>query len=790
MRTRAITIIVLLALAGSVVRPEPFGTSFTYQGKLTDGGVATGGPITNSAIFVTNGMFTTILDFGPGTFTGDARWLEIAVRTNGASMFTVLSPRQPMTPVPYALFSPVSGTAATASSLSGTLGPHQLAGPYTNAVAFTHPANNVAGSFSGDGAGLNNVNAAALGGVPPSGFWQTGGNTGIVHGRDFLGTLDNQVLELRVNNAPALRLEPSQVSPNVIGGFSGNTVVQGSAGSVIGGGGAPASINLVASDHATIGGGLENMILSGAHSATVGGGAGNQIQPGAAYATVGGGVDNRIGTNSIAAAIAGGDDCTVGSRSSQATIGGGSDNNIGSDAPRAFVGGGESNTIQDRATHAVLVGGERNIIQSDGHHAVLVGGLSNTANGEAATVGGGTRNSATGMYGTVAGGTANTAMGEASTVSGGSSNIASGRTATIGGGEMNRAEGSIATIGGGGNNTASGYSAVVSGGYGNTASGRDATVAGGLKNTASGDFATVPGGEHNLAAGVSALAAGRKAEALHAGAFVWADSTDEYFRSTGTNQFIIRAGGGVGINTNHPQSALHVAGTITADDFRGRGAGLSGVDADRLDGRDSTEFALLTHTHNAADIANGTLADARLSANSPRLNATQTFAGANQFTNPANTFAGTFQGQGSGLGNLDAGNITSGTLSDARLSTNIPRLNAPANYTSTVSAPVMQASNVVADASSLNNGAIMPGLVLGGTASGEGIASKRTTGGNQFGLDLFTAFTSRFAIENNGSIHIGAGNSFGAMPAVPSTCCAGPAVAPAIANCFYRATSA
>ncbi|MGC8990395.1 MAG: hypothetical protein ACP5MD_09760, partial [Verrucomicrobiia bacterium] len=478
-------------------------------------------------------------------------------------------------------------------------------------------ANNVAGSFSGDGAGLNNVNAAALGGVPPSGFWQTGGNTGIVHGRDFLGTLDNQVLELRVNNAPALRLEPSQVSPNVIGGFSGNTVAQGNAGSVIGGGGAPASINLVASDHATIGGGLENMILSGAHSATVGGGAGNQIQPGAAYATVGGGVDNRIGTNSIAAAIAGG-----------------------------------------------------------------------------------------------------------------------------------------------GDNTASGDSAVVSGGYGNTASGRNATVAGGLVNTASGDFATVPGGEHNLAAGVSALAAGRKAEALHDGAFVWADSTDEYFRSTGANQFIIRAGGGVGINTNHPQSALHVAGTITADDFRGRGTGLSGVDADRLDGRDSTEFALLTHTHNAADIANGTLADARLSANIARLNATQTFAGANQFTNPANTFAGTFQGQGSGLSNLDAGGITSGTLSDARLSTNIPRLNVPANYTSTVSAPVMQASNVVADASSLNNGAIMPGLVLGGTASGEGIASKRTTGGNQFGLDLFTAFTSRFAIENNGSIHIGAGNSF------------------------------
>jgi hypothetical protein len=41
------------------------------------------------------------------------------------------------------------------------------------------------------------------------------------------------------------------------------------------------------------------------------------------------------------------------------------------------------------------------------------------------------------------------------------------------------------------------------------------------------------------------LAAGRRAEALHDGAFVWADSTDADVSSTTSNQFTVRATGGV-----------------------------------------------------------------------------------------------------------------------------------------------------------------------------------------------------------------------------------------------------
>ncbi len=115
------------------------GTAFTYQGRLNDGanpasgiydlrftiydstnnpGVVIAGPLTHSAADVSNGLFTVALDFGANVFTGPDRWLEIAVRTNGATAFTRLTPRQPLTASPYAIL---------AGSISGTIGTAQLA---------------------------------------------------------------------------------------------------------------------------------------------------------------------------------------------------------------------------------------------------------------------------------------------------------------------------------------------------------------------------------------------------------------------------------------------------------------------------------------------------------------------------------------------------------------------------------------------------------------------------------------------------------------------------------------
>jgi hypothetical protein len=161
-------------------------------------------------------------------------------------------------------------------------------------------------------------------------------------------------------------------------------------------------------------------------------------------------------------------------------------------------------------------------------------------------------------YCTVGGGRGNTASELSATVGGGRGNTASGDYSTMGGGYSNTASNYYAAVVGGVNNLASGPSATVGGGWNDTASGDYATVAGGKVNTAVGDYATVAGGYYNTASGNYSFAAGRRAKANHTGAFVWADGTDINFASTGNNQFLIRASGGVGIGTNNPEEMLHV----------------------------------------------------------------------------------------------------------------------------------------------------------------------------------------------------------------------------------------
>ena len=103
--------------------------------------------------------------------------------------------------------------------------------------------------------------------------------------------------------------------------------------------------------------------------------------------------------------------------------------------------------------------------------------------------------------------------------------------------------------------------ATVGGDQTNAATGEGATVSGGIGNVASGMSATVAGGFSNEAAGNHSFAAGHRAKAAHAGAFVWGDTANEDFISTADDQFLIRAAGGVGIGTNIPARMLEIADT-------------------------------------------------------------------------------------------------------------------------------------------------------------------------------------------------------------------------------------
>ena len=58
------------------------------------------------------------------------------------------------------------------------------------------------------------------------------------------------------------------------------------------------------------------------------------------------------------------------------------------------------------------------------------------------------------------------------------------------------------------------------------------------------------------------------------------------------------------------------------------------------------------------------------------------------------------------------------------------------------------------DQANVNPGIVNPGLTFGST-SGEGLASKRTAGGNQYGLDFYTDFAPRMSITNAGKVGLG-----------------------------------
>src|SRR6266571_2486488 len=306
------------------------GTAFTYQGRLDANGVpangsydlqfvlyaaASGGSsilsLQRPATSVSNGLFTVSLEYG-ANFPGAARWLEIAVTTNGGSIFTILTPRQRLTPAPYAITaSNLSGELA-ATQLTGTLPSAVLGGTYSGSLTFLNAANN----FNGFGDGLTHLNASELasGTVPNARLsasiaranqvWQIGGNAGT--STDFIGTTDDQPFDVRVNNTRVMRYRLTTDgtgnftnAPNVIGGSPVNLALINVVGATIAGGGGNESvdgtalINKVSANFGTIGGGGQN--LSSALGATVGGGVENTSSGN--YAAVPGGRANAAAAN-------------------------------------------------------------------------------------------------------------------------------------------------------------------------------------------------------------------------------------------------------------------------------------------------------------------------------------------------------------------------------------------------------------------------------------------------------------------------------------------------------------
>jgi len=152
MRRNLLFFLSLSCLLGDIRIAVSQGTAFTYQGYLSDGGnPASGtydlgftlldgltngnviaGPITNSTVAVSNGLFIVTLDFGGTAFSGAPRWLEIGVRTNGSTSFSELAPCQQISTVPYAIYATNAGSALTSAAAAVALTASNLVGAQFN----------------------------------------------------------------------------------------------------------------------------------------------------------------------------------------------------------------------------------------------------------------------------------------------------------------------------------------------------------------------------------------------------------------------------------------------------------------------------------------------------------------------------------------------------------------------------------------------------------------------------------------------------------------------------------
>ncbi|MBI2844639.1 MAG: tail fiber domain-containing protein [Armatimonadetes bacterium] len=616
-------------------------------------------------------------------------------------------------------------------------------------------------------------------------YWGLTGNNGTNPTSNFLGTADYQPLELRVYSARAMRFEPttSVDAPNVIGGYFANNATYGAYGATIAGGGSNLVANRVTDSYGAVGGGMGNIAgndsgtTSDATYATVGGG--NQNQAGGIYSTVGGGRLNSA-------------------RGSESTVAGGY--NCSATQLRASVGGGSSNQASN--SYAAVAGGMDNIAR--GYASFVAGGSGNVANTDYSAVGGGAANVASGRYSAVPGGFWNAAQGEFSLAAGrrakanhsGSfvwaDSVDADLASTANNQFLIRASGGVGVgvndpvgaldvngiirsrLGGfrfpdgttqttaatfpppawsltGNSGTipsvdfigttdnqalelrVNGLRAlrlepnatspsVIEGWYGNsvTPGVYGGTVGGGgtvdYTNRVTDLYGTVSGGRNNQAGDAAGTTSDRPWAAVGGGE---SNLANGWGSTVGGGEYNTASGGGYG-NDATGDSATVAGGynNSASFDYATIGGGKDNVAGGSYSTVPGGEGNSAAH---AWTLAAGRRAKANHQGSFVWADSTDadfTSTNNNQFLIRASS------GVGIGAANPQAGGLS-----------------------------VNGGMNI--DHSDTNNGTLNPGIVFGAPWSGEGIASKRTATGNQFGIDFYTNYTPRMRIRNDGVVTIG-----------------------------------
>jgi len=178
------------------------GTGFTYQGRLLDSGAGVdgtcdfrfglygdglspslvAGPVDRTGVAVSEGNFSTSIDFGATVFTGEGRQLEIAVRCPaGSGSYTTLSGMVPLSAAPYAHSLRPGASVQSPNGNALNLSTAATAGAALSATASktTGDAAAVYGtSSSSSGAGISGYNDTSGYGV----YGSAAGTTGTPYG--------------------------------------------------------------------------------------------------------------------------------------------------------------------------------------------------------------------------------------------------------------------------------------------------------------------------------------------------------------------------------------------------------------------------------------------------------------------------------------------------------------------------------------------------------------------------------------------------------------------------------
>jgi len=431
----------------------------------------------------------------------------------------------------------------------------------------------------------------------------------------FIGSgSNNQILDRASNRYTAILAGQDQVADSPYSSISGgqSNVVSATHSAILGGRdnwtrGMYSSVgtgrwNTAAGDYSFLGAGTWNWspgdysflgsgsrnIVSGNYSANS---AGQYNLVTGNYSSVGAGWANTV-VGDYSAISAGGSNWVSGNYSS---IGSGRYNTaVGN---YNFIGSGWGNWTN--GIYSVVSGGFQN--QATSNYSAIAGGWGNHAHYNYSFIGGGQQSRITSGWASVVGGKFNTAEAQYSSIGGGSSNWATGTYSHIGGGWDNFSGGNYSAIGGGGVNDATGMYSSIAGGRNNEAAGNYSAVLGGLNNFAQGHYSAILGGKNmTITTAYSFGLNGHESNSytvsrtkvfsvmgVHTGIrttdpgawlhVVGSDSTPAFVVETWNSMvpaIYTSSNGWIGLHTTMPMRALHVNGSIEADNFYGNATNL------------------------------------------------------------------------------------------------------------------------------------------------------------------------------------------------------------------------